>query len=521
MTRTNTNLPFASRFPGTWLLSACVFLVLGALTFLVWRQQVRHQRRLLNRHTRDVAFQASRRLQVFVESHLRVAAIFARRWSTHEKRDFSRKRFEEFASVLLQELPGYHTVSLIPPDGGPGWIVPAAHRTEERLKGAEERLGLKESFKAGSAVLSGPSKSASGESSFHAVLPLRRDKELLGFLAVRFRARTLINDCFHHRIRSEFYFMVRDGSRMLFRSSARIGPAHFASAPASARVEFRVRNRAWRLDMIPTRKTAAAIGWGANLSVPLLGFVLSVSLSLLVFLLFRRMEMFRAARDQHALLSRKVLMAHEEERARLARDLHDELGQLLTALRLETGWLKKKVGTGPSEERGLFHNTVELVEKSTDELRRICRGLRPPLLDDLGLGPAVRLLVVEFQDRTGISADLEIDSDGSAPAPPQDIALCLYRILQEALTNVSRHARASRVTVSVNHSPGMLELTVADDGEGFDATRMEGPTGWGIQGMQERAHLVGGHIMIRSFPQKGTRVVFWVELSARVEEGTQ
>ena len=211
-------------------------------------------------------------------------------------------------------------------------------------------------------------------------------------------------------------------------------------------------------------------------------------------------------------LSRQALMAQEEERARVSRDLHDELGQLLTASRFELGWLQKHGRELSGEASGAVGRAVELVETAADELRRICKGLRPPLLDDLGLEPAAHLLAREFEDRTGLSLDFEVSLD-DAPSPlSKEVSLCTYRIFQEALNNISRHSSAKSVDVTLAAQPNELLLSVYDDGQGFDISELAGARGCGIAGMRERASLVGGHVEIRSAPSQGTRVILRVPL---------
>ncbi len=209
-------------------------------------------------------------------------------------------------------------------------------------------------------------------------------------------------------------------------------------------------------------------------------------------------------------LSREVLMAQEDERARVSRDLHDELGQLLTASRIELGYFEKRAPGMSGEASDALKNAVDLVEKSADELRRICRGLRPPLLDDLGLEPAVRLLVNEFEERTGVETDLQVAIDEAQPPLPKEVSLCGYRILQESLNNVSRHSAARAVDISLSRTPRELMLSVYDNGRGFDPAELG--QGCGIAGMRERAGLVNGSVEIRSARSQGTRVVFRVPL---------
>jgi signal transduction histidine kinase len=491
-----------------WLATVGTFAIMVALTLFVWRQQVEYQRTLITKHTEDVCVQASRRLEVFMESHLRVATIFARRWSTHELRDYSKQRFEKFASLLIEELPGFHAVLLIPPNLGPGWIVPAGTAPPDSLLDPRERRLLAESLKSGRTVVSEPFESAGGGTSILAAQPLLRDGDLLGFLVVDFLMKTLINDCFHTRIRSEFDFTIADDDHVLFRSTPETAIGSSRGALPQADRTFPVRNRTWRLSMTPRRQAYPPLGGTAHVLVLLLGGLVSVGLSWLVYLLLRRMELFRSARDQQALLSRKVLMAQEEERARVSRELHDELGQVLTALRLELGWLEKRIPATQESETGVLRNTVVLVEQATEELRRMCRGLRPPLLDDLGLEPAVMLLVTELQGRTDLDVSLESSMEEKNTHVSKEVALCTYRILQESLTNISRHAQASKVRISLATTPDALTLSVIDDGAGFDRSALGKLQGWGLEGMQERARLVGGSVDIQTARGKGTRIFF-------------
>ena len=136
----------------------------------------------------------------------------------------------------------------------------------------------------------------------------------------------------------------------------------------------------------------------------------------------------------------------------------------------------------------------------------MCKGLRPPLLDDLGLEPAVRQLVQEFQEYASVDADLVVELPDELPPLAPEVALCAYRVLQEALTNVHRHAAAKQVSIAiVGHDAG-LTMSVYDDGRGFDPADRSALSHFGITGMRERAKLVNGTIELRSVPHQGTRV---------------
>ena len=214
-----------------------------------------------------------------------------------------------------------------------------------------------------------------------------------------------------------------------------------------------------------------------------------------------------------AQLSQKILRAQEEERRRVSMELHDELGQLLTAAQLELGLVSHERSVRGSPVDRAAEQTMRLVERAATELRRICRGLRPPVLDDLGLEPALSQLVGEFATRTRTAPRLHVDLDECDRSMPKETALCVYRVVQESLNNVSRHALAASVLVSLERIDDCLVLTVTDDGQGFDAEAVL--EGCGLAGMRERGNLVGGRLTVRSRPGEGTRVALHVPLTTR------
>jgi signal transduction histidine kinase len=211
-------------------------------------------------------------------------------------------------------------------------------------------------------------------------------------------------------------------------------------------------------------------------------------------------------------LSRKVLMAQEEERARVSRELHDELGQILAAARYELSYLQKTQEDFTQAPRLDFTNAFNMIERAAGELRRICQGLRPPLIDTLGLEPSIETLMNEFAERTDIKIKTDIQLDEIDEKISSDIALCTYRILQESLNNIGRHSKASRVSVSVYVEAGTLHLCVRDNGNGFELSGIDSSKGCGISGMQERAWLVNGELTINTTPLGGTRVWLSVPL---------
>ena len=204
--------------------------------------------------------------------------------------------------------------------------------------------------------------------------------------------------------------------------------------------------------------------------------------------------------------SRQALAAQEQERLRIARELHDEVGQTLTAIALEA---ERAADGATGTDHASWRRVGEWAQASVDELRRIARELRPEALDDLGLINAF----IALCNRVSAQAGIEIERRLPARLPPHspEIDLVVYRVAQEALTNVMRHAHASRATVSLRAADEHLLLTVTDDGKGIaDGERGDSKTG--LAGMRERAMLVGGSLTIRSGVDQGTTVELAVPL---------
>lgn len=197
-----------------------------------------------------------------------------------------------------------------------------------------------------------------------------------------------------------------------------------------------------------------------------------------------------------------VLSAQEDERRRIAQDLHDEALQLIVELRRRVD----RAARAAPERRDELSGARLLADQAIEELRSVAVRLRPPDLDDLGLVASLERLV-EDADRYGIDATLRVEGSAEPLAP--STALALYRVGQEALTNAEHHARANNVTLRVAFDPGLVRLTIADDGVGFDVERVQAPgedIHLGLVGMRERMELIGGELSIRSAPGRGTTV---------------
>jgi two-component system sensor histidine kinase UhpB len=207
-------------------------------------------------------------------------------------------------------------------------------------------------------------------------------------------------------------------------------------------------------------------------------------------------------------LSAFLQNVREEERTRIARELHDELGQALTALRIDLDWLQTRLPEPPRAVTDKLAAMQSLVAKTVESVRRISQDLRPGVLDDLGLAAAVEWLVEQFQARAGIPCRLVLHREEFDL--PDSIATSIFRIVQEALTNVARHADAGLVEIELAEVGNGIRLMVRDDGKGFDSQAKPGTKSYGLLGIRERVHMLGGTADISGSTGQGTTVQVWI-----------
>jgi signal transduction histidine kinase len=202
-------------------------------------------------------------------------------------------------------------------------------------------------------------------------------------------------------------------------------------------------------------------------------------------------------------LSARLVSAQEEERRAISRELHDEVGQSLSALLMEAGNAAAHAPAAPDMAQFRRHvdSIKKLAEASVGVIRNMTLLLRPSMLDDFGLLPALEWQAREVSKRTGLR--VQVSADDAAGELPDELRTCIYRVVQEALHNCARHAQARSVKVVVDQEPRRIVLTVEDDGRGFDAGRVRG---LGLVGMEERVNHLGGAFAVKSTPGSGTRV---------------
>jgi signal transduction histidine kinase len=209
--------------------------------------------------------------------------------------------------------------------------------------------------------------------------------------------------------------------------------------------------------------------------------------------------------DQLRALSAHVESVREEERTGIAREIHDTLGQALTALKMDIAWVERRVSEQSPERQAILdklHAMSRATDEVLDQVRRISAELRPGVLDDLGIVAALEWQGQEFEARTGASCFVRSNLDGEHL--DRELSTAVFRIFQEALTNVARHAEATRVDVRLERADGALVLEVQDDGKGIAEEAEHRATSLGLLGVRERARRLGGVATVRLAEGRGT-----------------
>jgi len=209
------------------------------------------------------------------------------------------------------------------------------------------------------------------------------------------------------------------------------------------------------------------------------------------------------AQEDLAAFAAEASAIREQEKTRVARELHDELAQSLTALKMDTIWVRDNVASDPQGAAAKLGEMLAMLDGSVAATRRIAADLRPLMLDDLGLVPAIEWLAQNFTQRSGVPCRIEMDEGLELQEP---YATAVFRIVQESLANVAKHARAREVTVGAAMDDVQVTLWVQDDGVGFDPVAPRKQGSLGLVGLRERARLLKGVVSIESQPGRGTRV---------------
>lgn len=224
----------------------------------------------------------------------------------------------------------------------------------------------------------------------------------------------------------------------------------------------------------------------------------------------RAEDELRRSEDRLRALAARLQTAGERERLRIARELHDQMGSALTGIKMDLDWIVRKHGAGAYEWVPMVEESMKSVDSTIGLVRRLATELRPQMLDTVGLGAAIEWYAAEFQRRAGIPCTVKMPADLLKFSSDQRIAV--FRIFQEALTNVARHSRASNVAVAVVPENSHAILTIEDDGVGFPADMLANTQALGVVGMRERALLLGAEFSIESKRAGGTTITLRMPL---------
>ncbi len=221
-----------------------------------------------------------------------------------------------------------------------------------------------------------------------------------------------------------------------------------------------------------------------------------------------KLDELELVRSQQQLreFSSHIQDAKEQERLRIAREVHDEIGGLLTAIKMDLAWMKERL---PKTKKILTDKatTIEnLVDKAMTAARNLAHSLRPGYLDSFGIVAAIEMEACEFEQRTGIKCLLTHNDEEMELDLHPDVSIAIFRIFQESLTNIMKHAQASEVRILIQNSPQNIELTISDNGRGFSHDARLKPRSFGLRGIQERVAHFGGQVSFTSAPGQGTTV---------------
>jgi signal transduction histidine kinase len=218
----------------------------------------------------------------------------------------------------------------------------------------------------------------------------------------------------------------------------------------------------------------------------------------------------RASEEELRALAARLQSVREEEWTRISREIHDELGQALTSLKMDLNWIAKHLAPGEQALEARTKAMSSLIDSTVDSVRKIAARLRPEVLDELGLGAAIEWQAREFQRRAGIRCGVSLPSD--ALVLDRERSTAMFRIFQELLTNVARHANATKVDVLMRSEPHALVLRVEDNGRGINAAAVSSTGSLGFLGIRERILPFGGSLQVDGSPGKGTEVEVWIPL---------
>lgn len=480
-----------------------------------------------------------------IASHSRALERMANRWEVH--RTPRKREWLADAALFIEHEPNYHAISWVDATLQMRWVFPVQgnqnmlnhnlaveerHATALLAARARREVRFTRSIKVGQ-----------DKKGFAVYVPIFLDDAPGGFIGGLFHVQALLDTLVRDSNSQEYALVIFDGNEEIY--SRRQPDLQYAQA-LSHEVPITLHNITWRMRIWPSA-TWLAEKQSALPNVVLAGGLLFAFMAVLILELMRtarlRAQTITAANQelhrhrehmeelvqertnalstsniklsqeieqredtqaQLRLLTDHLLSVRESERTRISREIHDELGQAMVALNIDVHWLSNHIPSDQPQLLDKAQKVLTLIESTVEAVRRIASNLRPPLLDDLGLEAAIQWYLEQFGGRTGITCELSIDA---CPALLNDpCSIVVFRIFQETLTNISRHANASNVQVTLQMLNNSLILWVKDNGRGISENDAQRGGQFGLLGMRERAQSIEGTVEITSKPGQGTQV---------------
>jgi len=511
---------------------------LAILTVILWQSLLTQERLQSTHFVESQAAHLSAEIEDNIDHQILALSRMARRWE--DQGGAPQPLWRADAARYLQDNPGLQAISWVDSSMVVRWVESLQGNEaardlhldfEPRRTQALETARLERAVTATRTI-----ELVQGGKAFIAYFPLYIDDRFDGYIGAVFRINKLLDSIVTKSASKGFELELFEDNEAIYR---RVEPGAVYEPTVFREQTLDIVNHDWRLRLQPSQALLAELGSPLPRVELMVGLLLALLLGLVVDrahaarqrstalaievaerkqaeeelrrhrehleeLVADRTRELEDSRQQLRDLAVHLQTVREEERARIARDVHDELGQVLTALNMDVHWLQEHLTENQAEVKRKALLMHPLIASAIESVQRITSELRPAMLDELGLGPAVQWYLDDFQERTGIKTGLTIACDEMQI--DSDRATAVFRILQEALTNVARHAGAGRVNLDIRVGDGYLEVQLRDNGRGIRPSATSAGNALGLLGMRERALVFGGCVDIVGHSGGGTTV---------------
>ena len=520
------------------LLPVAAFLFFGSVAVVLWQSQNRHQRELVFRHTEISAEQIRIRVEGLMKARMASLEFLADRWVERVPPDFSRQRFSAFAQSFYAHYPGFTGINWIDPEGVIQWVYPEKendgakgknvnHHDDSRYRQAFNRAKQHPGYAVSPCV-----ELFQGGLGFDTFWLLTYDGKVQGYLNGVFTINRIMDTCLARDILQNFRVRIFEAGQLIYINEKK-DDVDSQTNMLYAHREIHFPGKNWKLELEPKVAIYPSV-INESLWFLIFGLVISAILSLVLHFLLERILMYRKARD-HAFheiserkraeehirnLSSQLMKAQEIERHRLARDLHDHLAQDLSVLKISLDTFFNDQPDAPVDKKDRLSKLSTMVQQTIVEVRDLAYGLYSAELDQLGLIQAVSHLCEEFS----IGSELQVDFFSAGMDESKldfDSEISLFRIIQEGLNNIKKHADAAHATVRLVASYPDIIIRIEDNGKGFDVRKRResalSAKRMGIRSMEERAVLLNGKMQIDSRLGQGTKIVIKVPFQEKTD----